>query len=267
MDLAVDEPSMDCRSADFGGLRGHQESEARQRILTALAELSAPHWSEVQVPFVASNQAFVVAVEELLWRAQERQGRIALLADGLDRIHVDVLSALGEAWSRFQSDSKEGRSVVLLLAGRLPDMGFSEIPRVELPDYARQEALKLICPTPGEGLDDQTRMALDFSGGVPSFVGALSEGVRRLGGLPYSATGLIRLMGSVEGEVRQVLDLLASDPRLAERLEHLSSAESAVLEPALDQRLIAAGVVREIRPKSGVRHVALRAALLAALLG
>lgn len=267
MDLAVDEPSMACRSANFAGLRGHQESEARQRILTALAELSAPHWSEVQVPFVASNHAFVVAVEELLWRAQDQQERIALLADGLDRIHVDVLSALGEAWNRFQEASENERSVVLLLAGRLSDTGFSEIPRVELPDYAQQEALKLISPSLGEGLDEQTRMALDFSGGVPTFVGALSEGVRRLGGLPYSATGLIRLMGSVEGEVRQVLDLLAADPRLADRLECLSTTESAVYESDLDQRLIAAGVVREIRAKPGERRVALRATLLAALLG
>ena len=267
LELAVDEPALMCRSVAFSGLRGHGKSEARQRVLTALAELSAAHWSEVQVPYVASGEGFVVAAKELMHRAQEQEHRIAMLAEGVDRIHVDVLSALSEAWNQFQEEAGVDRRFVLLMAGSLPTHRFEVegADEVSLPDLARKEALRLL--SPGEACDEQTEMALQFAGGVPRFVGALSEGVQKLGGLPYSSTGLIRLLGAVEGEVRQVLDLLASDPRLAERLESLAGGEEHGFEAGMDERLIESGVIRLKPNPRGDSKVVLRAPLLAAMLG
>jgi hypothetical protein len=222
LELAVAEPAMACRSTTFAGLRGHQPAEARQRVLTALAELSASHWSEAKVPHVATDEGFVSAAEGLLFRAQEQEGRIALLAEGIDRVHVDVLSALSEAWNRFSERCGGDRKVVLMMAGSLPSsrVQLEGAAVLDLPDYARAEALRVL--SPHEEMGEQSEMALEFSGGVPSFVGALAEGVKKLGGLPYSATALIRLLGPVENELRQVMDLLAADPALAERMEHLA---------------------------------------------
>ena len=74
-------------------------------------------------------------------------------------------------------------------------------------------------------------------------------------------------MGPLENEVRHALDLVAADPVLADRLESLSQVERDVLDPVLDDRLLAAGMLRELRPMGGRRQVALRAPLLAAILG
>jgi hypothetical protein len=63
------------------------------------------------------------------------------------------------------------------------------------------------------------------------------------------------------------LDLVAADPSLADRLEFLSQVERDVLQPIVDERLLAAGMLRELRPSGGQRRVALRAPLLAAILG
>jgi len=267
LEMAVAEPAMACRSTTFLGLRGHQPAEARQRVLTALSELSAAHWSEAQVPYVASDEGFVSAATTLLLRAQEQGGRIALLAEGIDRVHVDVLSALSEAWARFYEACGGEHRVVLMMAGTLPSrrFGLEGATRLDLPDFAHSEALRVL--SPDEELGDQGEMALAFSGGVPSFVGALADGVQKLGGLPYSATGLIRLLGPVENEVRSVLELLTSDPALADRLEFLAGVEEDVLQPDLDERLLSAGMLRETRAPGGGRQVALRAPLMAALLG
>ena len=88
-----------------------------------------------------------------------------------------------------------------------------------------------------------------------------------MGGLPYSSTGLIRLLGAVEGDIRAVLDLLAAEPALAERLESLASGEEAMMEPDLDDRLIASGVVTVSKTGPQGTRVQLRAPLLAAVLG
>lgn len=267
LEMALAQPAMTCHGASFSGLRGHRVLEARQRMLGALAELSADHWSEVQVPHVATDAGFILAAEQLLMRAQEQPGRIALFVEGVERLHVDVLATLSEAWNRFADKCGGDRAVVLMLAGTLPSqrLDMEEAIRVDLPDYASGEAIRVL--SPDEALGEQGEMALAFSGGVPSFVGALAEGVRKLGGLPYSATGLIRLLGPLENEVRHALDLVAADPVLADRLESLSQVERDVLDPVLDDRLLAAGMLRELRPMGGRRQVALRAPLLAAILG
>jgi len=267
LEMALAQPAMTCHGASFSGLRGQRIVEARQRVLSAIAELSAAHWSEVQVPHVATSAGFVRAAEALLMRAQEQPGRIALFAEGVERLHVDVLSALSEAWNRFSDQCHGDRNVVLMMAGTLPSqrLELEGALRVDLPDYASQEALHVL--SPDEPLGEQGEMALAFSGGVPSFVGALAAGVQKLGGLPYSATGLIRLLGPLQNEVRQALDLVAADPILADRLEFLAQVECDVLQPIVDERLLAAGMVRELRPLGGKRRVALRAPLLAAILG
>ena len=267
LQLAVDEPALSCRSVAFSGLRGHRVSEARQRVLTALAELSAPHWSEAQVPYVASTEGFMAAARELMFRASESEHRVAMLAEGVDRIHVEVLAALSEAWNLYQEESGADRRFVLLMAGQMPQPAFvaEGAAEVLLPDFAREEALRVL--SPGEECEEQIDMALEFAGGVPSFVGALSEGVKRLGGLPYSSSGLVRLLGSVEGEIRAVLDLLAAEPAMAERLEALASGDSAPMEPALDNRLVASGVLTVSKVGTQKPRVQLRAPLLAAVLG
>ena len=267
LQLAVDEPALLCRSVAFSGLRGHRQSEARQTVLTALAELSAPHWSEAQVPYVASTEGFLIAARDLMYRASEGEHRVAMLAEGVDRLHVEVLSALSEAWNQYQQETGGDRRFVLLMAGQLPQPAFGAegAEEVVLPDFARRAALRVLSPE--EACDEQTNMALEFSGGVPSFVGALSEGVRKLGGLPYSSTGLIRLLGAVEADIRAVLDLLAAEPALAERLESLASGEEAMMEPDLDDRLIASGVVTVSKTGPQGTRVQLRAPLLAAVLG
>jgi hypothetical protein len=267
LEMAIARPAITCHGASFSGLRGQRNAEARQRVLGALAELSAAHWSEVQVPHVATDSGFIQAAESLLFRAQEQPGRVALFAEGVERLHVDVLSALSEAWNRFSEKCAGDREVVLMMAGTLPSdrLELENALRLDLPDYASQEALDILSPT--EPLGEQAEMALDFSGGVPSFVGALADGVRKLGGLPYSASGLIRLLGPLEGEVRQALDCVAADPALADRLEFLAQVAGDVLQPGLDDRLLAAGMVRELRPIGGQRQIALRAPLLAAILG
>jgi hypothetical protein len=231
LEMALARPAMACHGASFSGLRGHRVVEARQRVLGALAELSADHWSEVQVPHVATDAGFILAAEQLLMRAQDQPGRSALFVEGVERIHVDVLAALSESWNRFSERCAGDREVVLMLAGTLPSqrLDMEDAIRVDLPDYASKEAIRVL--SPDEALGEQGEMALEFSGGVPSFVGALADGVRKLGGLPYSATGLIRLLGPLENEVRQALDLVASDPALAERLEFLARVDGVSWSP------------------------------------
>jgi len=267
LEMAVAEPAISCRSTTFVGLRGHQLTEARQRVLTALAELSVSHWADAQVPYVASNAGFEAAVQTLLLRAQEKGERIALMAEGVEHLHVDVLSALSEAWSNFYDSCDADRMVVLMLAGSACSSRFTleGATQIDLPDYARKEAMHLLSPNEESGA--QGELALEFSGGVPGFVGPIAQGAQSLGGLPYSSTGIIRLLGPVEQEVRQVLDLLSADPLLADRIEGLACLEEDAHESCTDDALLSAGILRELRPQSGERRVALRAPLLAAMLG
>ena len=268
LDLAVGEPGVSCRTISLRPLKGRSEGECWNFLLRVLAQLYAVSWNEARAPQPASRLGFRTAVETLLERTQnEAIAPMALLSHGAEYVPWSVLDDLSQAWARFAEAHPEERRVTLLLSGTVeaPAMHLEEAPRIVLADYGEAEAAAAIVGRAGPAARAQLEAAARFTGGMPALVDALGFGARARGSLPRSQSGMVRALGTLSDELRGALEIAASDPLIAERLELLSKGEPVVEVPEVDQPLKMAGLIRYSR-RLGEDTVQLRAPALVDLL-
>ena len=268
MDLAVSEPTVSCRSTSFRPLKGRSHTEGWRYTLGLLARLGAPRGEDVRAPSPVTRMGFRNAVVGALEAANDRtRCPVALLAHGAEYLPVGVLDDLARAWDRFALGTPD-RRVTLLLAGSVdaPSLDLPGAERLNLCDFGEAEAAAALVGLMGPTSKQQLQAGARFTGGVPVMVTALGTGARALGALPHSRSGLIRCLGPLADEVRGAVDIVAADPAVADRLDALRDEESLVMEPALDRRLLTAGLARRVRAVGDPR-VALRAPVIGELLG
>ena len=242
LDLAVSRPSMSCRTLPLFGLWSQPVPNAWRRILTALAELSSENWATADVPYVASNKGFESAALELLMRAQETNGSVALFGHGAHEVPFEVMESLVLAWERYSLKSHGDRKVTLLMASDTPLTrgSFTGAVDVTLPDYTLGEGVEIIGGR--ERSASSLSVAWDYSGGVPAIVEALGERVQVLGGVPRSASGMGRCLGPLAEEIERVVLAVAADPLLADRIESLGW-DGAKTSESIDLGLESVGLV------------------------
>ncbi len=261
LDLAVGLPPIGCRTVSFRPLKGKGETDAWVYVLAVLAQLSVDRWTEARAPLVCSRLGFRTAAVELLLRAQDRPGaRVALLAHGAEYLPFEVLIDLSTAWLEFTRMQPQGRRTTLLLAATVdaPHIQLGDARRVMLQDLGEAEAAASLVSRMGMVSPMRLETAAQFTGGIPDVVEALGIGARQLGQLPPSASGMVRALGPLADEIRSAVDIAASDPLVAERLEQFLEGEALNEEPIVDRTLVMAGLLRRTH-QDGAEKVVLRA--------
>jgi len=269
LDLAVGEPAVGCRTVSLRPLARRERGATWQFILRVLAQLGAPRRSELQVPLVAERRGFQHAARELLEAAQERSSYpVALLAHGAEHLPLDVAEDLMSVWGGFRAAHLEGCRCVLLLGGAQDARAmtcFDGRP-VELADFGGGEAERVLRRVVGQHLAHQATEAARFSGGMPALVEGLGQRACERRKLEQDPWALLATMGPVADEIRGVIDIVASDCKLAERLDLLLPGEALQMEPELDKPLLLSGLVRKVRARP-LPKVMLRAPAVATLVG
>ena len=130
---------------------------------------------------------------------------------------------------------------------------------------ARREQPPALVGQAGPAPDRALSAAARFSGGIPAVVEALGVAAREGGRLPGQEGALVRSMGALADEIRGAVNIVSSDPHLADRLEALRSGEPVVEVPALDKPLTLAGLLKRVRTP-GEELVMLRAPAIQAVL-
>jgi hypothetical protein len=261
LDLAVGSPPVGCRTVSFQPLRGKGETDAWVYCLAVLAQLSEDRWTEARAPLVVSRLGFRTAAVELLMRAQHRPGaRVALLGHASEQLPFQALLDLSTAWREFARIQPEDRRTTLLLAATVdaPHIRLGDARRVLLDDLGEAEAAATLVSRIGLANPMLLESAARFTGGVPDIVDRLGYGARSLGHLPSSASGMVRALGPLADEIRSAVNIAASDPMVAERLEQFLDCSTLDEEPVVDRTLVMAGLIRR-NHKEGQGKMTIRA--------
>jgi hypothetical protein len=239
-------------------------------VLRVLAQLAPPTSGRVAaLPTVAERRGFRAVAVDLLEAAEARSGPpVALLAHGVENMPVEVAEDLLDAWQAYAAGHSAGRRCVLLLGGstNAPALQGFDGRVVELADFGPGEASEVLGRMVGPRLAERVQPAAAFTGGVPALVEAVGRSARRERSLGSDEVELMGSVGKLGDEIRGVVDILASDHRLAARLDLLLPGRPVLAEPELDQRLLFAGLARRV-PSAGGERICLRAPAIAALVG
>jgi len=267
LELAIGEPAVGCRTVDLRPLHRRPRAAAWQFILRVLAQLSTPRSQQLRVPVVAERAGFRMAVRGALEAAQERSCHpVALLAHGAEHLQVDVAEDLLEAWDDYATDHPSLRRCVLLLGGGLnaPALAWFDGKPVELNDFGPSETHDVLGRMVGPRLAGRVGAASTLTGGMPALVEAVGWHARRGRRLASDELTLLSSMGTVVDEIRGAVDIIASDGRLAMRLDSLLSGLPVDGDPDLDAPLMLAGLARRVHGSTEDR-ICLRAPAIATL--
>jgi hypothetical protein len=260
---------MGCRTVNLRPLQGRHPVACWQFLLRVLSQLSAAPGRHLALPTVAERRGFRLVVEELLERAEERsRSDVALLAHGAEHLPVEVAEDLLEAWEAYGARHPTHRRCVLLLGGTVnaPALRDFEGRLVELADFGPQETAEVLGRMVGPRLSTQVATVASFTGGMPARVEAVGRSARHDRCLAHDELALLGTVGALGDEIRGAVDIIASDHRLAARLDLLLPGEPLPAEPDLDQGLLTAGLARRI-PHHGGDLVSIRAPAIGALVG
>ncbi len=271
LSLAVGNPPLGCRTVGLRPLRARPRGQAWQFLLRVTADLGGAR-SNRPVPIPAEPRGFRNALADLL---EEVQGTtpwpVALLAYGFECLEVDVAEDFLATWDAFRSAHADDARCVLLAAGA-PDTapvhraveGWAAR-RVRIPDFGVGEATEVLAHAAPRD-PEPALAAARFTGGMPALVEAVGVHASHRGHLPQEAPALIDALGPLADEIRGAVDIVASDDRLAARLDHLLRDEPTEPVPALDDRLVAAGLATRVSVE-GAPATRLRAPVIAVLVG
>lgn len=269
LDLAVGEPAIGCRTVSFRPLKGRTVGEAWQFTLALFGQLGRRDWHPAAPATVADRRGFRWAMEQQLEQAHaESPHRVALLAHGAEHLPVEIIEDITWVWHAYCDRHPEGRRCTLLLAGAVDAdwVRMGESARVDLADFGEAEAAAAIVgragPMPFHHLESVAR----FTGGVPGLVEQIGLHARAQGRLPMHRQELLGALGGVADEMRGVVDIVASQGELWDRLQQLMPGAEIAEVPELDAPLVTAGLVRRI-PNARVNRVSLRAPAIIDLLG
>ena len=175
---------------------------------------------------------------------------------------------IGAVWTEYLDRHPEGRRCAILLSGTASErwLTLGSAPRVELTDYAEDEAVAAIVGKAGPIPVRQAELAARFSGGIPGLVESFGKQGRAQGRLPMQRDELMASLGPLADEMRGAVDIVAAHDELSDRLGLLLHGEPIPLDDPLDTPLVLAGLARRVRSPDGAQ-VMLRAPAIAALVG
>lgn len=267
LDLALGEPAIGCRTVSFRGMKGRPLPVVWQFIIHVFGQLGRRGW-EGQRPYtVADRRGFRFALREQLEQAHlEVPHRVALLGHGAEHLPVDVVEDISAVWEEYDASHPDGRRCVLLMAGSVQAdwLHIGRAPRVELVDYAEDEAARALLGRAGEMPMRQVEAVARFTGGVPELVESIGAVGRFAGRLPVRPDELLMCLGRIGDELRGAIDIATADDAAADRLHELLDGEPRLEEPDVDRALWMAGLVRRVHTATDAM-VVLRAPALAAM--
>lgn len=269
LDLAVGEPAVGCRTVDLRPLKDRSRGEVWQFLQHVFSQLGQRGWRGRAPGTVVDRRGFRWSMEQLLEEVHAAAPhRVALLAHGAEHLPLDVIEDLTSTWDEYTDRHPEGRRLTLLLAGSRAArwLRVGDAPRLDLADFGEAEAAAAIVgragPMPLRHLEEVAR----FTGGIPSLVEAVGDRAREAGSLPLRRSDLLVSMGRLADEMRGAVDIVAASDPLADRLHALIDGAPARRVAGVDDPLLQAGLLKEVRAPGGDR-VALRAPAIAALVG
>ena len=267
LDLAVGEPAVGCRVVSFRAAYGRPRAEAWQMALQLFGQLGQRGWHRAAPVTVADRRGFRWALERLLEQAHSATPhRVALLGRDVEALSVDILEDIAAAWSAYRSRHPVDRRCAVLLATSESAgwLHLGSAPKVELVDFAADEAVRTITgrtgPLPRAELQAVTRL----TGGIPGIVEKVAIAARRARRLPTTTHEVVECLGPVSGELRAAVDQAIAHDHLADRLMSLDAETPEPLELEVDTPLLRAGLVRRVRSPRG-DLVELRAPLIKSL--
>ena len=269
LDLAVGEPAVGCRVVSFRSAYGRPKAEVWQLALQLFSQLGQRGWHRATPTTVADRRGFRYALESVLERAHsDSPHRVALLGRDVEALPVDVLEDIAATWSSYRERHALERRCAVLLAttesARWLKLGSA--PRVELVDFAGDEASASLRTRMGPMPERDVASVVRLTGGIPDLVDRVATAARRTGDLPTDPHEVLDCLGPVAGELRVAVDHAIALDSLADRLVSLRPGEPEKEVPEVDTPLVRAGLVRRVRAPGGSR-VELRAPILLTLIG
>jgi hypothetical protein len=266
VDLQIGRPRVACRVAPLGVVKGRHTHEVWSFLIRSLVEachleLSGP----VSQP--VDRHGFVEVLSTLLDRTVDGPRR-ALLLLGAEHLDVDTLRDVVGAWRNHAARHGAARRFNLLIAGAvaLPKDDFGELETVVLPDLGIDEAVDALHEYLDRGTPAEVEISAALVGGVPALLHAVGLEAEKSARIPATQDGVWRALGGLADELRGVVDIVAADEQLAQRIEDVARAGMAPLNPTVDPKLVRAGLFRVV-PQHRLAHVTVRAPVLAQLAG
>lgn len=248
LELAVGEPGIGCRTVSFRRARGRSEPESWQIALDVFGQLGQPRWVSGPPVAVADARGFRLRLAQILAEAESNlRAPVALLATGVDDLPVRVIEDIAAVWAAHVAGSGEGRRSRLLVAGISPlVVRFPGAVTLELRDYGEDEAVTALLGStrfPHRAVRTLAR----FTGGVPGLVEVFAEHIAQGRTPTLRPDALLSELGVLADELRGAVDIACADGQLADRLQRLLPGEALPEEPALDEPLLSAGLLRRAR--------------------
>jgi hypothetical protein len=269
VDLRIGEPQVRARTLWVKPLEGHTPHQAWSWLVLAVQEfcalpLEGPAWTAV------SRRGFRHVMRELLARAEDGERR-CLMVHGLEHLQVEALRDLIEVFAAHRQDWRGEARFNLLLAGSVdvPDLAFPGSAPLVLEDYAEYEALEALVEQVGPEQADRLARVARLVGGVPALLDRLaSELGPRLAELSAEQRNQIWAgLGGLGAEIRRAWDIVSADEGLHARIDELAREGALPPDPAHDEALARAGLVRVVGRTDWSRRTVLRAPVLADLAG
>lgn len=265
-DLLVGRPRVVAHVVPLGVIHGRSSEEAQGYVLRCVAE-AADLDPTAAASQPVSRAGFRGMLGDMLSRTVGGPRR-ALLLLGIEHLDIEIVQDLYDALREHAAEHPFERSFNLLFSGsvaisktRFPDLG-----QLILPDFGPDEAVQAVYEYV-EGVPERdVELAAALVGGVPALLHAVGVQGEKSRVLPTTQEQVWEVLGPLADEVQAAVAIVAADQAQAERLELLTREGSLPVEPAIDGRLVRAGLVRGV-PRVRRPRVVVRAPILAQLVG
>lgn len=242
VDLGIGEPKVEARVLSLAPVAGRNAVDSWRWILLALTEFF--EIDELGPAYQAVDRVGFRRVLRSLFDLSLGGPPRALLLHGLHLLDVEARDDLIAAFTAHAADAGADRSLTVLLAGLLEGVPV-EVDgalRTELPDYNGVEAyealLELLPLKHRAGLET----VVQLSGGVPEVLQRAARTVRETGGKVEGNDALWEALGPLADEMRSAIDIVQSEPQLADRLEQVARF-GTIKAGDTDEALLRAGLL------------------------
>jgi len=247
IDIRLGRPSILSRTLSLKQMSERPINDAWRFILQGLIEFCHLH-GEVGAAVVDRN-GFRNHLAELLSRLKKGPRR-ALMVHGVEHLNTEVRSDLIELFEQYRIETpSEDRKLNMLFACSVDSPAFeiAGAARIVLADYAPIEAIEALVEYLGPVDKTRLNQAVQVIGGVPALLRALGNDGVSSGTLALGRSAIWRALGPLADEIRGALDIVASDDRLARRLEHVAQEGPVPRdEDEGDEDLVRAGLIQEV---------------------
>jgi hypothetical protein len=265
-DLLIGRPRITATVVPLAVVHGRPVHEVQGYLLRCVAEAA-----QLDVVGAAAQpvnrEGFREILASLLGRTQGGPRR-ALLLQGVEHLDVDVVQDVYDTVLAHAADVGAARRFNVLFAGsvQLSRSRFPGLVHLVLPDFGPDEAVQALHEYAEQLPERDVELAASLVGGVPALLHAVGVAAEQSRKLPTTQEGVWNTLGVLADELRAAVVIVAADQAQAERLEAIARQGSLPVDPAVDGRLIRAGVIRGV-PRARQPRVVVRAPILAQLAG